>query len=175
MNRAEQIEEAIVAEFGDPFEIESIRADLHVTVHIAMDFYNFLVQHGESPNGKQIDYMAGTIRASIEEFYLLAYTCRRIVRKGEMKGLEPHEHWNFSALRERFMKGFEHLEDPQMSAVDRLTSLFALTHLELVFLAQNFPSAIFADGPGDSMTTNEILQAIKKKIGGKASWTRDAG
>ena len=172
MDRVEQIKDAIVA--GSDLH-ETYREDLHVTIRIAGDFYDFLVRYGESPNGEQIDYMAGTIRSGIEEFYLLAYGGRSIVRDNETWKFAPHERWDFPVLRERFMRDFEQLGDPEMSAVGKLATLFALTHLELVFLAQNFPSAIFADRASDSMTTNEILQAIKKKIGGKASWTRDAG
>ena len=183
MNRVERIEDAIVAGTEDLFNNVSIRTDLHsttredlhVTIRIAMDFYDFLAKYGETPDGEQIDYMAGTIRSGIDEFYLLAYSCRSVVRAGETKSFDPHEQWNFPTLRERFMRGFEQLTDPEVGAVDKLASLFALTHLELVFLAQHFPSAIFAERPSDSMTINESLQAIKKMIGGKASWSRDAG
>jgi hypothetical protein len=172
VNRVEQIEDAIVA--GSDLH-ETYREDLHVTIRIAGDFYDFLGKYGESPNGEQIDYMAGTIRSGIDEFYLLAYGCRSIVRDNETWRFDPHERWDFPVLRERFMRGFEHLADPDVSTADRLASLFGLTHLELVFLARHFPSAIFADRASDSMTDAEIRQDIKRMIGGKASWTRDAG
>jgi hypothetical protein len=172
MDRVELIEDAIVA--GSDLH-GTYREDLHVTIRIARDFYEFLVKHGETPNGEQIDYMAGTIRSGIDEFYLLAYACRSIVRDNETWKFDPHEHWDFSVLREGFMRGFEHLADPDVSTADRLASLFTLTHLELVFLARHFPSAIFADRASDSMTVNESLQSIKRMIGGKASWSRDAG
>ncbi len=172
MDRAEQIEDAIVA--GSELH-ETNREDLHVTIRIARDFYDFLVKYGESPNGEQIDYMAGTIRSGIDEFYLLAYGCRSVVRDNATWKFDPHEHWDFSALREGFMRGFEHLADPDVSTADRLASLLSLTHLELVFLARHFPSAIFAERASDSMTINESLQSIKKMIGGKGRWSRDAG
>ena len=162
MNQVERIEEAIVA--GSDLH-ETNREDLHVTIRIARDFYDFLVKYGEFPNGEQIDYMAGTIRSGIDEFYLLAYGCRSIVRDSETWKFDPHEHWDFSTLREWFMRSFEHLADPDVSAADRLASLLALTHLELVFLARHFPSAIFAERASDSMTIDENLQAIKKMIG----------
>jgi hypothetical protein len=171
VNRVAQIEDAIVA--GSDLH-EAYRGDLHVTVRIAGDFYDFLVEYGESPNGKQIDYISATIRSGIDEFYLLAYGCRSIVRDNETWKFDPHQHWDFPLLRERFMRGFEHLADPDVSTADRLALLFTLTHLELVFLARNFPTAIFGDQASDSMTINESLQSIKKMIGGKASWTRDA-
>jgi hypothetical protein len=184
MDRVEQIEDAIVSGAEGYFDDANIRedlrgystarADLHVSIRIANDFYAFLVQHGESPDTEHIDYMAGTIRSGIDEFYLLAYACRSIVRDNETWKFDPHERWDFPVLRERFMRGFEHLADPDVSTADRLASLFGLTHLELVFLARHFPSAIFADRVSDSMTINENLQSIKKTIGAKASWSRDA-
>jgi len=146
-----------------------------VTIRIAWDFYDFLVKYGESPNEEQIDYITGTVRSGIDEFYLLAYGCRSIVRDNEAWKFDPHELWNFPVLRERFMRGFERLADPDVSTADRVASLFALIHLELVFLARHFPSAIFAGRASDSMTIDENLKSIKEMIGGKASWTRDAG
>jgi len=172
VNRVEQIEDAIVA--GSDLH-ETYREDLHVTIRIAGDFYDFLVKYGESPNGEQIDNMVGTIRSGMDEFYLLAYGCRSLVRDNEAWKFDPHEHWDFPALRERFMRGFEHLADPDVSAAKRLASLFALTHFELVFLARHFPSAIFADRASDSMTVNELRQDINRMLGGKSSWTPDAG
>jgi hypothetical protein len=174
MNQVHQIEDAIVSG-SDLHETETYRDDLHVTIRIAKDFYDFLVKYGESPDRDQIDYMAGTIRSGIDEFYQLAYGCRRLVRPNEAWKFDPHEHWDFPTLRERFMRGFEHLADPDVSAADRLASLFALTHFELVFLARHFPSAIFADRASDSMTVDELRQDIKRMIGGKSSWARDAG
>lgn len=144
-----------------------------MTIRIAKDFYDFLVKYGESPDGDQIDYMAGTIRSGMDEFYSLAYGCRSFVRSRKDNSFDPHVHWDFPALRERFMRGFEHLADPDLNSADRLASLFFLTHLELVFLARHFPSAIFAERASDSMSTNECLQSIKKMIGGKESWIRD--
>lgn len=182
MDRVESIENAILADSGGLFDrlatpsgIQSTtRDDLHVTIRIASDFYDFLVKCGESPDAYSIVYMSGTIRSGIDEFYLLAHSCRHAARDGATKSIDPHEHWDFPGLRERFMRGFEHLADPDMSGGDRLVSLFSLTHLELVFLARHFPSAILADSPSDSMTTNELLQNIKRMIGGKAAWTRKA-
>jgi hypothetical protein len=170
MNEIQQIEDGIVAVSGLH---ETYREDLHVTIRVARDFYDFLVKYGESPSGEQIDYIAGTIRSGMDEFYLLANGCRSIVRDNDTWKFDPHEHWDFSALRERFIRGFEHLADPDVSAADKLASLFALTHFELIFLARHFPSAIFAERPSDLMTINESLQSIKKMIGGKASWTRE--
>ena len=170
MNRVELIQDAIVA--GSELHGTN-REDLQVTIRIARDFYDFLVRHEVSPNGEQIDYMSGTIRSGIEEFYLLAYGCRSILRDTKALKSDPHEHWDFQALREMFMRGFEHLADPDVSAADKLVSLFALTHLELVFLAWHFPSAIFAERTSDSWTTAEIRRDIDRMLGGKSSFSKE--
>jgi hypothetical protein len=171
MGRVEQIEEAIIASsegfFDDSDTREDLkvrsttREDLHVTIRIAGDFYDFLEKYEEPPDAKEIDYMAGTIRSGMDQFYLLAYICRSIVREKGAWSFEPHDHWDLSALRERFMRGFEHLAAPGVSAADRLSSLFALTHLELVFMVRHFPSAIFADWPPPSRTWDETMELIR--------------
>jgi hypothetical protein len=170
MNEVQQIEDTIVT--GSDLH-EMYREDLHLTIRIAKDFYDFLVKYGESPDVDQIDYMAGTIRSGVDEFYSLAYGCRSIVRNSKDSSFDQHVHRDFAELREKFICGFEHLADPDMNVSDRLASLFFLTHLELLFLAQQFPSAIFAERADDSMSTNELLQSIKKMIGGKEGWIRD--
>ncbi|MGA2851804.1 MAG: hypothetical protein ABSE46_22605, partial [Terracidiphilus sp.] len=70
MNEVQQIEDTIVT--GSDLH-EMYREDLHLTIRIAKDFYDFLVKYGESPDVDQIDYMAGTIRSGVDEFYSLAY------------------------------------------------------------------------------------------------------
>jgi hypothetical protein len=47
------IEDQIVAGSEDFFDEPDIRADLHVTVRIAGDFYDFLVNFGERPPQKR--------------------------------------------------------------------------------------------------------------------------
>jgi hypothetical protein len=87
----------------------------------------------------------------MDEFFALAYICKVIDTGRDTWAFDPHARWNFPALREKFLRGFEGLaESPDAKAPQKLASLLALAHLELVFLAQHFPSAIFkeaADSP----------------------------
>jgi hypothetical protein len=159
MDRVEQIEEVIVIGC-DLHEVH--REDLHVTIRIARDFYNFLEKYEETPDAKEIAYMADTIRSGMDQFYLLAQGCRSDVRDSGAWKFAPHEHWDFSSLRETFMHGFEHLADPDVDGAVCLASLFALTHLELVFMARHFPSAIFADWPPLSRTWEETMELMRK-------------
>jgi hypothetical protein len=146
MDQVKHIEDQIVAGSEDFFDEPNIREDLHVTVRIAGDFYNFLVKSGENPPAREVTYVTDTIRSGMDEFFALAYICKVINTPRDTWAFEPHTRWDFPALRERFLRGFERLaESPDTEAPQRLASLLALVHLELVFLAQHFPSAIFGN------------------------------
>jgi hypothetical protein len=146
MDLVKRIEDQIVAGSKDFFDEPDIRKDLHVTVRIAGDFYNFLVKSGENPPAGEVTYVTDTIRSGMDAFFALAYICKVINTPRATWAFDPHARWDFSALRERFLRSFERLaESPDTEASQRLASLLALVHLELVFLAQHFPSAIFSD------------------------------
>ncbi|MFZ3366200.1 MAG: hypothetical protein WA239_03675 [Candidatus Sulfotelmatobacter sp.] len=147
-----------------------------MTIRIAKDFYDFLLKFGESPDAHQIDYMMGTIRSGIDEFALLAYACRGIEGSRWTKSLDAHAPWDFPALRESFIRDFDHLGGQDVSVLDRLDSLFSLTRLELVFLARHFPSAIFEEGLDEPKTVAEakselsdVLADISEVRGGRLS------
>lgn len=151
MDLVKRIEDRIVAGSEDFFDEPAIREDLHVTIRIAGDFYTFLVKSGETPSLGEVTYVSDTIRSGMDEFFALAYICKVINTERDTWAFDPHVRWDFPALREKFLRGFEQLaESPDANAAQILASLLALTHLELVFLAQHFPSAIFgnvADSP----------------------------
>ncbi len=140
MDTVERIERLIVAGSEGFFAEPDIREDLHVTIRIARDFYDFLVKSGDQPPAKEIDYVMGTIRSGMDEVFALAYLCGTI-SGSETWSFDRHVHWDFPALRQSFLRGFEHLAGSSDVSAG-LASLLELTHLELVFLAQHFPSAI---------------------------------
>lgn len=153
MNLAKHIEDRIVEGSEGFFDEPDIRMDLHVTIRIAEDFYDFLVKFGETPPAQDIDYMMDTIRSGIDEFFAVAQLCPIINTGRDTWVFEPHTHWDFRALRERFLRGFERLaESPDAGAAEGLASLLALAHLQLIFLARHFPSAIFGDVADSSQT-----------------------
>ena len=59
---------------------------------------------------------------------------------------------------------------PDVSAVDRLAALLALTHLELVFLAQYFPSAILGHAAADPQSTAEFVSDLSEWHAGRISF-----
>ncbi|HZR30960.1 MAG TPA: hypothetical protein VFA76_03785 [Terriglobales bacterium] len=144
MDSVSRIEELILGGSEGFFDEPNTREDLHVTVRIARDVYDFLKRYGENPSAKEIDYITGTIRSGVDELFALAYQCVTINTGRDSWSFDSHVHWDFPALRERFLRDFEHLsESREASAAQRLVTLLNLGHLELVLLAHHFPSAIF--------------------------------
>lgn len=160
MEFAKRIEEEIVAGSEGFFDEPEIREDLHVTIRIAGDFYNFLVKCGENPPAGEVTYVSDTIRSGMDEFFALAYICKVIDTGRDTWTFDPHARWSFPALREKFLCGFERLAgSPDAKAPQKLASLLGLVHLELVFLAQHFPSAIFkeaADNPPPASGSSKV-------------------
>jgi hypothetical protein len=142
MDLTKQTEDLIVNGLEDFFESSESRMDLHVAIRIANDFHRFLLDFGETPPLDEVTYMMDTIRSGMDQFFSLAYSCR-VVSDGAAK-------WNFdrqlvssfSELRRACLHRFEELHRPEASATELLASLLALVHLELTFLAQNFPSIV---------------------------------
>ena len=135
---------AIVASVEGLFEDAEQRRHLNVALYTASKFYEFLVEFEEPPMRK-VDYIMGTIRAGIEEYFLLAYTCKVIDVSPETWRFRPHVFSGFDSFRERCVGEFRRLINPDTAGIDRLASLLELTHLELVFLARYYPSAIFSE------------------------------
>jgi hypothetical protein len=78
MDLVKRIEEQIVAGSEGFFDEPEIRKNLHVTIRIAGDFYNFLVKSGENPPAAEVTYVSDTIRSGMDEFFALAYICKVI-------------------------------------------------------------------------------------------------
>jgi hypothetical protein len=171
MESTDHIENLIVASSDGFFSEPEIREDLHVTIRVASDFYDFLVKYGETPPSEEIDYMMGTIRSGMDQFFALAYVCGIINTGSETWRVDTPLHCDFPILRERFLSDFEHLAGtPDASMADRLASLLALTHLELVFLGQHFPSAIFKNVASSSQPSSEFLSDLSEWQAGRLSF-----
>lgn len=146
MDVVKHIEDQILAGSEGFFDEPNIREDLHVTMRIARDFHDFLVNSGERPSAREVAYVTNTIRSGMDEFFALAYICKVINTGRDTWKFDPQARWDFPTLREKFLRGFERLVGSIDAGTDeRLALLLALTHLEIVFLAQHFPSAIFGD------------------------------
>lgn len=172
MTSIEGIEELMVTEAEGDLDV--VREDLHVTIRIARDFYEFLKKFAEPPQPYDIDYMMGTIRSGIDEFFLLIYSCSSGIEKEKwIAAFDPLRVWNYPELRREFLSRFESLASPQLDRADRLVSLLLLTHLELMYLAQNFPLAEFAQADiGRSKSPEQIRREFDEALSRVSEWNR---
>jgi len=164
MDLVEQIRDLILNESeGD---LASSKEDLHVTIRIARDFHDYLKQYEEPPHPNDTCYMLGTIRSGIDSLFLLIRSCVYYDDEEKWGGaFNPLRSWSYPELRKEFLARFEMLASPQLDRADRLVSLFVLTHLELVYLAQNFPQAVVADVmSGKSESPEQIRRDFDETI-----------
>ncbi|MGA7380281.1 MAG: hypothetical protein WBX03_05475 [Terriglobales bacterium] len=116
--------------------------ELRVTIRIACEFHQFLLNFGETPPLNEVNYVMDTIRSGMDEFFLLAQVCRVLTDEFARWNFDRQVISNFSELRTASLRRFEELTRTDASAGEQLASLLAFVHLELVFLAQNFPSVM---------------------------------
>ena len=146
MNLVKQIEEAIVTGSEDFFDSPRDREALRVTVRIAQDFYNFLVDHGENPSASEVTYVMDTITSGMDWFFSLTRACIVINTPWATWDFDAHRNWDFLSLRQEFLRRFETLANASdASAPEKLAQLLALTHLQLVFVSRHFPSTMFRE------------------------------
>jgi hypothetical protein len=137
-----QIEQRIVAESDDFFDTTREKEDLHITIRVACDFHKFLMDYAETPPQTEAEFVADTIRSGIDWAFLLAHSCRLFPDELAKWSFDRQDLSTFAKLRTVWLKRFEELCRPSASAGEMLASLLALVHLELVFMAQTFPSIV---------------------------------
>jgi hypothetical protein len=138
--RSREIEDRILTESRDLFESPRQKEELHVTIRIACEFHKFLLDFGDVPQRDEAEYVANTIRSGIDWFMSLASTCDYLDDELAEWSFDRHAVSTFRDLRSACMKRFEELCAPSSSLGTMLASVLALTHLELVFMAQTYPS-----------------------------------
>jgi hypothetical protein len=134
-----QIENRIIAGTEDLFCTPNELEDLHVTVRIACEFHKFLTDYSIDPPAGEAEYVVDTIRAGIDQFYLLAYSCKCMSEDYVAWSFDKQVIAGFSELRDACLRRFADLCRPDAKASQMLASLLAFVHLELLFVAQRFP------------------------------------
>jgi hypothetical protein len=129
------------------------------------------VKFGEEPPLKETAYVMDTIRSGLDCFFDLAYVCRVINTGPDTWRLDPYVPSGFPELRQKFLRDFDSLaESSEANAVVRLASLLALTHLELLFLAQRFPSALLGDVTINPRSTAAFVSDLSEWHAGRISF-----
>jgi hypothetical protein len=133
------IEDRMVAASEDLYDTPGARMDLHVTIRIACDFHQFLLNHGETPSDLDADYVMGTIRSGMDQYFSLAQSASIIGDGLARWNFDQQVIASFPELRNACLLRFQELFNPQANPCELLASLIALVHLELLFLAHTFP------------------------------------
>jgi hypothetical protein len=133
-----EIKAIILRESEDFFDEPEDLAVLEVTIRIACDFHEFLKKADGTPEYSEADYMVGTIRCWVDEFFTMAQWGRIL------SGLKLHQGYprtfpaDFTALKESYCSVFEELLSCDRSA-KAVGLLLSLVQLMLVFLTAYFP------------------------------------
>jgi hypothetical protein len=154
--KTEEIEERIVAATEELFESSEERELLHISIGVSCDFHKFLLDFGETPPRDEAEYVADTIRSGIDWFYSLAFHCHGIKDELVNWRFDRQATTSFRELRIACLRCFDDLCRPSATAGEMLASLLAFIHLELVFMAQTFPSVVDLNLKEDQWLTNRM-------------------
>jgi hypothetical protein len=152
--KTKEIEERIIAVTEELFESSKERELLHISIRVSCDFHRFLLDFGEKPPRHEAEYVADTIRSGIDWFYSLAFHCRGIKDEFVSWRFDRRATASFRELRIACLRCFDDLCQPSATAGEMLASLLAYIHLELVFMAQTFPSNVDSNLEEDQWQTN---------------------
>ena len=151
--KTQEIETRIVAATESLFESPKEREFLHISIRVSCDFHKFLLDFGDEPPTDEAQFVADTIRSGIGWFYPLAWHCHGIGDDLAKWNFDRKETSKFRDLRAACLKRFEILLDASADASSRLAALLSFIHLELVFMAQTFPSVVDSNLKADPWQT----------------------
>lgn len=151
--KTQEIEKRIVAATEDLCESPKEREFLHISIRVTCDFHKFLLDFGDEPPTDEAEFVADTIRSGIDWLYSLAHHCHGIRDDLAKWNFDRRATSSFRDLRAACLKQFEILFDPSAGAGEMLAALLGFIHLELVFMAQTFPSVVDSNLKADQWRT----------------------
>jgi hypothetical protein len=154
--KTKEIKERVIAATEELFESEKEQEFLHVSISVSCEFHKFLLDFGDEPPRYEAEYVADTIRSGIDWFYMLAHHVHVIRDDFARWSFDRQAVSNFCELRSACLKRFEELCSPSATGGEMLASLLAFIHLELVFMAQTFPSMVDSNLKEDQWQTYRI-------------------
>jgi hypothetical protein len=136
----EEIEAIILRGSENFFEDAEERSALELTVRVCCEFFNFLREtKGEAPDPSEANYIVGTIRAHMDDYFSMEQ-CGRILSGLKLQegfsGNLPHSFVEFKAQYEAvFHRALE-----SKASAEAFGLLLSLTKLMLLFLTVYFQS-----------------------------------
>jgi hypothetical protein len=151
--KTQEIESRIVSAAEGLFESAKEREMLHISIRVSCDFHKFLLDFGDAPSTDEAEFVADTIRSGIDWFYSLAHHCY-LIREDRAKWVFDRKATSsFRDLRAACLNQFEILCQPSANGGEMLAALLSFIHLELVFMAQTFPSVVDSNLKADQWRT----------------------
>ena len=144
----EEIEAIILRGADDFFDAPEDRSALEVTIRICCEFYDFLMNAGDTPDPSDANYMASTIRSGIEEYFTLEQYGRVLSGLKLQEGFSGKLPQTLAELKTEYEAIFQQVLDCEVS-VKAFGLLLSLTKLMLLFLTvyfQSFESFSLPDG-----------------------------
>jgi hypothetical protein len=143
--KTQEIENHVVAVTDDLFDSAKEREMLHISIRVSCEFQKFLLDSGDDPPQDEAEYVADTIRSGMDWFYLLAFHCQSVRDDLATWRFDRQATLSFPKLRETCLRQFDILCRPSTTPGEMLASLLVFIHLELIFMAQVFPSIVDSD------------------------------
>jgi len=143
----EEIEAIILRGADDFFDAPEDRSALEVTIRICCEFYDFLMNAGDTPDSSDANYMASTIRSGVEEYFTLEQYGRVLSGLKLQEGFSGKLPQTFAELKTEYEAIFQQMLDCEVSA-KAFGLLLSLTKLMLLFLTVYFQSFESFSAPG---------------------------
>jgi hypothetical protein len=150
-----QIEALILRESEDFFHPPTDLAVLHVTIRIACEFLDFLKRTDGTPELGEAEYMAGTIRSGMDQYFTIG-RWGAVLRGVELQsGFGRRLPSSFSEMRASYESVFQQLIQCTSSAKG-VGLLLSLVQMMLLFMTVYFPSFLGYSGPESSAVNPSV-------------------
>jgi len=140
-----QIETVILRDSEDFFDEPEDLAVLRNAIRIACEFFDFLKRTDGTPELSEAEYMAGTIRSGIDNFYAMAQWGRILTGLELRKGFAQNMLSTLIEIKKMYDSIFQQLTLSTSSAKG-VGLLLSLVQIMLLFMTAYFPSFLSFSG-----------------------------
>jgi hypothetical protein len=144
-----QIKTIILRESEDFFDEPGDLAVLQNTIRIACEFFDFLNRTDQAPELSEAEYMAGTIRSGIDDFYRMAQWGGILTGLELRKGFARNMPSTLTEMKRMHDSVFQQLTH-STSSTKGVGLLLSLAQIMLLFMTIYFPSFLSFSGSEES-------------------------
>ncbi|SRR5579871_2206323 len=150
-----QIEALILRESEDFFHAPTDLAVLQVTIRIACEFLDFLRRTDGTPELGEAEYMAGTIRSGMDDYFTMGQWGAVLTGLELQRGFGQKVPSSLSEMKTSYDSAFQELLQCTSSA-KAIGLLLSLVRMMLFFMAAYFPSFLAYSGPENSSVNSSV-------------------